>query len=528
MSDVLTRAAAELIDHPPIDPPSPAELRRRVRRRRVRRQASAWIALGAVAAGTVGVWQVARPPSRMQSSAATEPAPGTNVDTSAPTGPVDLQCEPDTGVCNWDRLPVLDGAADIYAGPPELGQPILSANWSESLYCIRLDAAGRGCVAVAGGGPWQSAVSYEVDESETGPVDTVARSEQTFTVQVYTWYTSLTPRDHVESDAERGSVSPAEVRGHDALRFVDGYGADAVVWQERPGVLVIVAVPPERADELLELAEGARRIAGPTEIPMVMSLEPSVLLIGSRMSGSLLAGRVGGRWCIGLQFPDGCPTELAGLSWMSNTTAGVDAVGAAPTSVQRVRITPAVGEPVLVSPEPSVDGWGTYRVALGIDVVVTVEWLDSQGSVIASGPARDRSDWRGSPTVVVAPIESIGGVVTLHATLGLPLFVNGDLPVVEGDVVCVYLRWPGTTRPDDLACSEDPGASTMVASVAGLSFGSVGPDVAEVRTGSGSVALGQVDSLSGLRFFVAEGAVDLFDVQGNPLPDPPPPAQATG
>ena len=49
----------------------------------------------------------------------------------------------------------------------------------------------------------------------------------------------------------------AAVRGHTAVLFEDNGQYPAVMWEERPGVLVWVAVPSSRQAELMSIALGA-------------------------------------------------------------------------------------------------------------------------------------------------------------------------------------------------------------------------------------------------------------------------------
>ena len=285
-----------------------------------------------------------------------------------------------------DRLPVVAGASDFYIGPSSLGTPTMNLSLFEQIArCTELTADGSSCAqleGLAGVG----LVDYAGDAASTP--DTVERSQTSYLVTIGTTFTGVTPAEYAEQwpglKADTiPAAEPTTVRGHDALEFYETVGRPAVVWQERPGVLVWVAVPPEREAELLAIAEGVQRVPGPTDIPWVQVVpEPGVAFDASNNNAEgMVVGRRGSLECVGLGYLASCGTDIASRMFV----AGGMVATATPPEVAQVRVTFSSGSS-LVEPEAK-DGFTSRFVRVSVPdpaTVELVEWLGADGTVIAS------------------------------------------------------------------------------------------------------------------------------------------------
>jgi hypothetical protein len=282
-----------------------------------------------------------------------------------------------------DDLAVAPGAADYYVGPEALGQPAVDEELFESITrCARLSDDGSACVQIEGiaGVPL---VSYGPDANVT--VDTVGRPAWSYDVQIGTTFAPVTPREYAAqwgatakppSDA---SLRDVTVRGHPGITYSNEQ-FPAVVWEERLGVLVWVTVPAERADELLTIANGVRRVPGPATIPY------RVVLPGGRPydvdnnnGDSLLVARTNGQNCFGFGWVDGCASGIAGWTFARDDQL---VAGVVPPEVAAVRVISRAGVPTVVDPEANDHVAGIRSFVVSVPGPATVEWLDANGAVI--------------------------------------------------------------------------------------------------------------------------------------------------
>ena len=198
MSDLLERAARAMIERPPLDGPSAAQIGQRLATRRHRRVGvvSALLLIAAVA----GLVAISR---RQPNSAGSQGA-----------GDGKLHCD-DWGCHGLDRLPVLDGAADYFAGGVSLGTPTVEPRlFDQTLRCVTLSADGHSCVKVEGMAG-VAAVTYAASTATT--IDTTDRSLGTFQVEVGTTFADITPGEYAATWGRAADAAPATVRGHAAV-----------------------------------------------------------------------------------------------------------------------------------------------------------------------------------------------------------------------------------------------------------------------------------------------------------------------
>lgn len=303
--------------------------------------------------GGAGVWALASRPEPTGGGVGVGSAPSSVLappPVSSPT--VSVPCF-DTACTPVDRLAVVAGAADIYVGPESLGAPVVDQTLLDQvglLRCTELTADGTACQRVEGLAGMIAPVSYPtgIVSPDTVPAPLTADTESR--IEIGTTFTTVTPEQYVAIWGGSGGVdaTTTTVRGHDALSYRSASHIH-LVWQEQPGVLVWVAVPDERADELESIAEGVRRVSGPTTIPHVVVVTPLARAwdASNNNADGLVYAQVGGRIVVGIDYVD--DNELSVVARQRPGVAGELVVGGvASTGVTQVRITAAGQAPVTV------------------------------------------------------------------------------------------------------------------------------------------------------------------------------------
>lgn len=514
MSDLLERTARDLIAHP-AGGPTADDLHRRLIGRRHRRVAS-MAAVLLVLAGA-GLVAVAR----------------RNVDTAG-DGSAGLTCD-DYGCHGFDRLAVVDGAADYYVGPAELGSPSVDSRFIEqTLRCVELNATFDGCTKVEGMAV-VAAVSYE--ESSETTVDTTNRPESSYWVSVGTTFVDLPIEDYAKRLATPGTVVATTLADGRPAVTMDNSMSPAIMWQARPGVIAWVTVPPERAGELASIAAGVRQVAGPATIADRVVVPGTGQAFGGwdNDGAGLVVGRLGASECVGPGYVSGCGQDIVARTFVRSTSDGVSVAGAVPPEVSTVRVTPQFGEPRVIEPSPFADYRSQFFGAdLGQDAVVRVEWLDAAGTVLAAetpaSSAPDLQGWGASVAVVQLDGRLIGlgadadviGAAEPEPTadaVPTPTVRYGGMGDMPGNYLCVYVVM---TSGQAVTCSTPPQLD-LVDSSGGFVYGAVGADVASVEVDGQPVELHAVERIPDRRFFVAMGAsAVLRDAAGNVIDVPAP------
>jgi hypothetical protein len=337
------------------------------------------------------VWNESLP--RAESTTATTPITATTsfVPTTAQAAPRgSVPCAQEGCQLVFNPLPVVAGVTDFYAGPASLGEPIVQLDLFQRIVrCAELTADASACARIEGiaGVPLVTTRAAELT------VDTVERSESTFFVNVGTTFASIGPEEYVRLWSNFGPADlgeTTEIRGHPAWRF-DYLGSPAVVWEERLGVLVWVSVPPEYADDLDVMAEGVRRMDGPTSIGhqvMVAPLAEQWTAVNNSANG-LLVARLGDVECVGLDYVDGQMPCGEGIAERTIVRARfepggmTDVAGSVPAGVATVRLEPADGRAVTVEPVPFAGSVSRYySTRIDAEGSITVVWLDATGTVV--------------------------------------------------------------------------------------------------------------------------------------------------
>lgn len=442
MTDHLDTAIREAFDDivadvPALGPPPDASTGRQTRRRRV------WpvtVAASALAVAGVGAVLSLRD--------------GSDASGDQAVGGVDVVA---------GELTVAPGVTDYYVGPESLGEPDVDEDLFDLIRCTELDADGT-CTAVQGpawipfvthGRPLADS-STPVEPDDSLPVDDFD------TVTVETVFSDVTAAEYAADAGRLGEMAvPVTVRGHAGLTF-NGVAQSFVVWPERPGVLVAVGVAPDRADEAPAIAAAVRLVDGPTAIP------DEVVIPGTRSfrSGNSADGLVvthadDGTECVGMRFfeQDGrCPASIESLTWLDGSIeplppAEQAVVGAVPSEVTSVRVTPYGAEPITADTFAYADySHRFFRVPVPPSVAVAVEWLAADGSVIAD---TDR----------VANGSGYGG----PAGIGV-MVIDGSGTPGAGDHLAARLTGPyrgesvgiGVDPPAEIAAAADGVTETVV------------------------------------------------------------------
>lgn len=354
--------------------------------------------------GAAAVWSASTRPD----PAVTDPATAASVDvstvTSTASNPTQVESTVSTAVTSptgssvpclvedctpLDRLPVVDGAFDFYAGPEALGTPVVDQQWLEQVglvRCLELTADGTACQRIEG----LASVSLVTYPS--------------IGVEIGTTFTSISAADYAAkwgvSGAGLAPTVDVVVRGHEGIRFPYGE-RDYVVWAERDGVLAWVTVPSSMSDELLAVAEGVTTLDGPTTIPfLVVTGLGSAWDASDNDSGGVVYARIGDAVCLGIgwvsepcsrivtrETPDGSGARQI---------AGVAPVGAA---AARVELDDGSSYDFVLTPVQGLDDEGGFLGALpAVEGSFTLSWLDTDGVVLAA----ERIDVGGQADTAVA------------------------------------------------------------------------------------------------------------------------------
>ncbi len=323
-----------------------------------------------VLAGIGALWATQR--GAEQPDAATATPPTVAAVPGPTTVPVtSLVCD-DSGCGSFDKLPVVAGVADFYSGPPELGTPTIALDKFESLTrCAELTADFAACQRVEGIAG-VSLVTYD-------------------SILIGTTFTEITPSEYATAwfptGLDRADVQEAvTVRGHAAIRYLDQL-KPAVVWQERPGVLVWVVVSPSKESRLLTIAEAIVRRDGPTAIPNRVVITP---LAGpwkaqDNDGNGLIVAIQGGLACVGINYIDLCDSTIEATIVRPTSSGPTRVGGATPPDVTRVRIDVVDAEPLFVDTITFANYQQRfYATTIPSGYVAAVSWLDSAGEVVAS------------------------------------------------------------------------------------------------------------------------------------------------
>ena len=298
-------------------------------------------------------------------------------------GAPQLTCD-DGGCHGFDRLPVQDGAADYYAGPTDLGAPVVNTRLiDQTVRCVTLNAAANGCIKVEGMAG-VGVVTYPRDPTTVaGKSPASQRSDE---VSIGTTFADITPAQYASRWAPASSIEATEVRGHPAVRAT--LNLPGVVWEERPGVLVWVIVPVDRQGELDRIAANVRRVPGPTSIQslVVVPRTGSAYEANDNNGMGLVVGRLGATECVGGGLIDSCRQDIDERTQVQGTGLNeLSVAGSVPTNVVSVRITLRRGAPLIVTPFTFANYSNRFFGALiANDRPTTVEWLDSAGMTVAS------------------------------------------------------------------------------------------------------------------------------------------------
>jgi hypothetical protein len=519
MSDLLERAAAELIARPPREAPGVHELHRRLAQRRARRGA----ALGIVTVALVVVGLVA------VSARSSGGAVGNQIDPELEDLGFDndgtIPCM-DAGCGQFDPVAVAPGVDDFYVGPASLGDPLISSQyWNAALRCAELDQAGTTCTRIEGlAGTALVTYGEGVDQIQVG--------------------TTFSPNLSVEAYATNRSIGIASpdgeatattVRGHPAFSLAEPQKSPTAVspglmWEERPGVIVWVTVPASRAAELPAIAESLQKYAGPTSIPGRLVVPNTGVPWGVAISGNngsgLVAARFHGTECVAWGYIDSCDASIESRTFVNPLGDATAVAGAVPPDVDAVRVNPQFGDPVVVTPF-SYAGFSArfYQATLTQDFAQSVEWLAADGTVIDSYEIEAEAAAGGLP---VARAQVNGRGVRLSAdfdtagnspdqSFGVGKYMGtADVPQ---PMLCVYLT---LFESSAVACSSPPQLN-LVDTFDGILFGAVGPDVAAVIIDGQPVELLTSPEIPDRRFFVAAGSAGAFlDANGDPIIVPTP------
>ena len=306
---------------------------------------------------------------------------------SNPQPSVSLPCDVD-GCHGFARLAVAPGASDYYIGGADLGTPTVDLSLFDTIaWCSALDAAGTTCLTLQGAAGVEQ-VTYNTSST---PLFGDRAQDQ---IRIGTTFTDISPQQYARqwgTTKGGGAVSPLTVRGHVGARFMAELDP-ALVWQERPGVLVWVAVPPQRAGDLDAIAVGVRVAAGPRTIAaqVVVPVGTEHYTATDNDAAGLLAAHaaVQGAECIGYQFIDSCGQTIASRTFLSTTSDHTVVAGSTPSGVALVHVTTSDGVVTTGVPVAALPGFTSRYFDITVaGTVRTVEWLDAAGNLLASTDA---------------------------------------------------------------------------------------------------------------------------------------------
>jgi hypothetical protein len=273
-----------------------------------------------------------------------------------------------------DRLPVVDGAFDFYAGPESLGTPVVNGEMLDQfglVRCRELTIDGAACLTLEG-----LARVALVEYPGSG-------------VAVGTTFTSVSPMDYATGDPRLGGnpevSSGGLVRGHEAVRAADESSV-SLVWGEREGVLAWVQVPVAMSNELSAIAEGLRTLDGPTTMPhlVVAGLGRAWDTYDNDADGVVYA-RVGGARCLGIGWvPDPCSTYVTRSSLDGSATIEIAGVGPSGAATARFGLEDGSSYDFeLTDIDGIADAQLFYGLLPAVGQTYSVTWLSADGSELA-------------------------------------------------------------------------------------------------------------------------------------------------
>ncbi len=386
MDDQLDHAVrsvlADIIDTAPV----PAEQPARVFSLDPPRRSGHGLLLGAAAAALVAVGvgtvvlltnggddEATMPEGQPVATPAPSPTSVATPESVPSTGP--LACSED-GCTPFDPMAVAQGATDFYVGSADLGTPTIHLDWFDSLTrCVELSEDYTTCAKIEG----------------IAGVNLVGHATADGEVAIGTTFTDLTPTDYAntwgppQSDPTIGQ-EPARVRGHDAIRHLTDTGP-AVVWQERPGVLVWVVVPAGSDLDPVVVAEGVQLVDGPATIPhrVVVPALSRPWDAQDNDSDGLVVATSNGEECVGLNYVETCGAEMNARTIVRVGSDGATAVaGSATAEVTKVRIGITGGAPIEVETITFANYPSRYySTVVASGAVESITCLAADGSVVA-------------------------------------------------------------------------------------------------------------------------------------------------
>ena len=392
--------------------------------------------------GVAAVWSARTRPD----PAVTDPATAASVDVSTVTSPASNPTQVESTVSTavksptgssvpclvedctpLDRLPVVDGAFDFYAGPEALGTPVVDQQWLEQVglvRCLELTADGTACQRIEG----------------LASVSLVAYPS--IGVEIGTTFTSISAADYAAKWGVSGAgLAPTEdvvVRGHDGIRFPYG-DRDYVVWPERDGVLAWVAAPSSMSNELLPVAEGVRKLDGPTTIPfLVVTGLGSAWDASDNDSDGVVYARIGDAICAGIGWvPDPCSRIVTRETLDGSGARQIAGIGPAGAVNARVELDDGSSYDFVLTPVQGLDGEGGFLGALpAIEGSLLLSWLDADAQNLA-GERIDVGGQSGTAAATTVPSSAGDQPSSVSWSDGAALrvyFVNG---ASDGDIAAV-------------------------------------------------------------------------------------------
>jgi hypothetical protein len=327
-------------------------------------------------------------------------------------------------------------------------------------------------------------------------------------------------------------ITSTSVRGHAAVSFSANTTLPALMWEERPGVIVWVTVSPSRQAELPSLAEAVVAQSGPASIPgrLVVPNTGSPWTAHGNTGSALVIARFQGAECVGWGFIDKCRPAIDDRTFINRVGDSTTVAGSVPPEVDRVRILPQFREPIDVVPF-SYAGYTSryYSASLPQDFAGSVEWLDATGTVLATTHGANTDVQAGIAGLRVARVQVAGNAVQLSADVDRsdPSPSDASLTVIQyagtavppQPIVCTYVTMFG---PYAATCSS-PAQFNLWDTFDGMVFGAAGIDVTSVLVDGHVVEFHTSPAIPDRRFFVAAGSQAVFlDSAGNPITVPPP------
>jgi hypothetical protein len=343
-------------------------------------------------------------------------------------------CGPD-GCTGFDPLPIAPGAADIYAGPADLGEAESTPGSFELLTrCAELTADFSACRRIEG----------------VAGVELVHYADGT---RVGTTFADLSPAEYATiwgPSQGRGPQTPVVVRGHEAIQYLNETDP-AVVWQERPGVLVWVSIRGDDTGRLMSIAEGVRSMPGPTTMPNRVMVAPLAMSWDAQDNDGdgLIAARSNGVECVGLDYVDTCGADLASRTIVRGSFRPNDPTvriaGSTPADVTSVRIEADGVEPVVVDTIGFADYSSRFfSTGLSAGSSISLTWLDAGGAAVLSQQIDVVvPDVAGPDNTAVEP--------TTACVSGTYRVADGDYPVLVAqkfDITLDALNAANTDTPD--------------------------------------------------------------------------------